>query len=300
MVLATKIDNQAKVIARPFLKWAGGKGQLLRQFESLFPKPSAIRRYFEPFSGSGAVYLYLYNQGRVQSKDAHLWDLNPTLINAWRWIRDDPMKVEEILRRLDQEYDPDNPETYYVNRERFNSLRGSNSVESAALLICLNHTCFNGLYRENRKGVFNVPIGRYRNPKILNAENLWAVSCALRETSLECRSFQHILQEAKPGDFVYFDPPYEPLNKTSQFTDYSKDGFNADDQRLLAAVFEELTRRKVRCMLSNSTAPLITELYGDLSKRHKRISLHRVIARRSINSKATNRSPVEEIVVKNF
>jgi DNA adenine methylase len=148
--------------------------------------------------------------------------------------------------------------------------------------------------------VFNVPIGRYRNPKILNSENLWAVSYALQEASLECRSFQHVLQEAKPGDFVYFDPPYEPLNKTSQFTDYSKDGFNAGDQRLLAAVFEELTRRKVPCMLSNSTGPLIAELYGDLSNRYKRISIDRVIARRSINSKATNRAPIEEIVVRNY
>jgi len=286
--------------ARPFLKWAGGKTQLLSQYGEFFPSSRCVRRYHEPFLGSAAVYLHLYNRKWIAPEQARLRDLNPSLICAWRWIKDGPQEVADHLRRLEDAYDPANPDTYYVNRERFNALRTVDSAEVAALLITLNRTCFNGLYRVNSQGAFNVPVGRYVNPRILHEENLWAVSEALQGTQLSTHTFQHTLRATKPGDFVYFDPPYEPLSRTSQFRSYSKDGFSQDDQRHLAALFERLTRRKVMCMLSNSTAPLIEELYGDLADRYGQIEIHRVKARRSISAQAKSRAPIEEIVVTNY
>ena len=288
------------VPVRPFLKWAGGKGQLLKQLEPLFPKAEDIRRYHEPFLGSAAVYLHLINSGWIQPAQARLQDLNPALICAWKAMRDEPDALIKRLRRLEKAYDPADPDTYYVNRERFNELRGVQTLEAASLLIALNRTCFNGLYRVNSTGKFNVPVGRYSNPRILDEPNIWAVHGALQGTELENTGFNATLEAAQPGDFVYFDPPYEPLSRTSTFRNYSKDGFSQDDQRDLARIFETLTDQGVKCMLSNSVAPFILELYEGLAKRHRSITLHRVQARRSISASAGSRAPIDELLVTNY
>ena len=173
-------------------------------------------------------------------------------------------------------------------------------VQVAAWMIYLNRTGFNGLYRVNSSGKFNVPVGRYSNPRILDEDNVWAVHAALRDTELENTGFAATLEAAEAGDFVYFDPPYEPLSRTSTFRNYSKDGFSQDDQRALAELFEALTERGVKCMLSNSVAPFILELYGALEARHDAITLHRVQARRSISAAAGSRAPIDELLVTNY
>jgi DNA adenine methylase len=286
--------------ARAFLKWAGGKGQLLKQLEPLFPAAADIRRYHEPFLGSAAVYLYLFNEGWIQPSQACLQDLNPALICAWSSIRDEPQALIDRLQILENAYDPGDPATYYVNRERFNALRGVQSLEAASLLIALNRTCFNGLYRVNSSGKFNVPVGRYSNPRILDEANVWAVHAALQGTVLEHTGFSATLEAAASGDFVYFDPPYEPLSRTSTFRNYSKEGFSQDHQRELAEIFEALTEKGVKCMLSNSVAPFILELYEALEKKHPNIVLHRVQARRSISAAAGSRAAVDELVITNY
>ena len=285
---------------RPFLKWAGGKGQLLEQFDALFPSPENVNRYFEPFLGSGAVFFHLMNQQRIAGIPVFLSDINGTLMDLWMHLRDEPSAVIQQLRKLQLAYDPQVPEIYYTNRERFNALGAVSSIEKSALFIALNRTCFNGLYRENSKGHFNVPVGRYANPRILDEENLWAVHQTLQGIDLQNRPYVDVLHTAQKGDFVYFDPPYYPRNKTSQFAQYSRDGFRAQDHETLTALFIELTRRGVHCMLSNSDAPFVIDLFKEAQSVCPTVQIHKVQARRTINSKATNRQAIFEVVVTNY
>lgn len=282
---------------QPFLKWAGGKGQLLTALAGRMPPE--VQGYHEPFVGGGALFFDLVRRGAIRG-EARLADVNPTVIATWRAVRDDVEAVIEHLRALDAAHDPYEPGPgYYAARDRFNALRGVASTERAALMIYLNRTGFNGLYRENSSGLFNVPVGAYKNPNIVRAASLRATSRALQGVEIEVRPFDEgLLDRARPGDFVYFDPPYEPLNATSFFTAYSKDGFTGDDQRRLAVLFEELTRRGVLCMLSNSTAPLILALYEEMAARLP-VRVDRVGARRFINSKADSRGEIDEVVVVN-
>jgi len=263
---------------RPFLKWAGGKGQLLDRYDPLFPKRYA--RYHEPFVGGGAVFFHL------RPARATLADANAELIDCYRALRDDVRGVIEALSRHPYE------------REHFYAVRALEPqelppAERAARTIYLNRTCFNGLYRVNAKGGFNVPFGRYTNPRIVDAPNLRACARALRRTRIECVPFQTILKSARRGDFVYFDPPYHPTSKTAFFTAYSAGGFRAADQRELATVYAELDRRGILLMLSNSETPLVRELYAGF--RFVELS-----ATRSINSKGAKRGAVSELVILNY
>lgn len=288
-----------RAVPEPFLKWAGGKSQLLDTFAHHLPK--RVAGYHEPFVGSGALFFSLHRAGAIQGQ-AWLSDVNPTLIGAWRAIRDELDPVLEHLRVLDAGHDRTNPgPAYYAARERFNALLGQQTPERAALLLYLNRTGFNGLYRERADGAYNVPVGRYANPSIVREPQLRAASRALKHVELRCRPFDEELREtARPGDLVYFDPPYEPLSQTSSFTSYAKGGFTRDDQRHLAEVFEELTNAGVRCMLSNSSAPLIVDLYQGLAARDRRVKVIEVSATRRINSKADSRGTVTELLVVNF
>jgi DNA adenine methylase len=263
---------------RPFLKWAGGKGQLLEQYAPLFPR--RYQRYHEPFLGGGAVFF------RLRPTRATLADGNAELIDCYCAIRGDLRGVLEALR----------PHVY--DKEHFYAVRaldpaGLPLAERAARTIFLNRTCFNGLYRVNSKGRFNVPFGRYDNPTIADVPNLRACAVALRRVRLECAPFASVLERARRGDFVYFDPPYHPVSKTACFTAYGAGGFGAEDQRELARVYAELDRRGVLVMLSNSGAPLVRELYDGFR-------LVEVRASRAINSKAAKRGAVRELVVLNY
>lgn len=269
---------------RPFLKWAGGKGQLL---PALIAKIDSVpfQNYHEPFLGGGAVFFELARSGRL-SGNIRLSDLNVNLITSYRGVRD---HVDEVISHL-LHHSGKHSEDYYY------SLRASkpdSPAARAAWLIYLNKTCFNGLYRENSKGQFNVPFGRYDNPTICDEVNLRAGAEALAGVQLEVAPFEEVLDVAASGDFVYFDPPYDPLSVTSSFTSYSGEGFGPADQARLAGAFRELDRRGVRLMLSNSLTPLVTSLYGGFAVEH-------VLARRAVNSRGDRRGRIAEVIVTNF
>jgi DNA adenine methylase len=273
--------------AQPFLKWVGGKGQLLDQLDKFFPEK--ITRYFEPFVGGGAVFFHLKH--RFPRLRAFLRDINPELINTYRAVRDRP---QELMRRLDQhaaEFKAKGDDYFYLVRSQ-HYLTGDEKkiVERAARMIFLNKTCFNGLWRVNARGEFNVPVGSYKNPRLYDEENLWAASRALQDAQLEVQDFRRNFAETRPGDFIYVDPPYHPLSTTANFTSYAKEEFGEGEQRELHAVFAEAARRGVHVMLSNSDTPFIRDLYGDFQ-------IHTVQARRAINRNGSKRGEVNEVVV---
>ena len=279
--------TQAKNI-KPFLKWVGGKGQLLNQFEALYPEQ--YNNYFEPFIGGGAVFFSLAPQR------AHINDINQTLVQTYKNIKTDVENLIDALGKLESEFlvkDADARKVmYYALREKYNSLH-TEDFERSLYFIFFNKTAFNGVYRENSKGGFNVPMGNYKNPRILDADNLRLVSSALNKTTITSQSYFDAVAKAKAGDFVYFDPPYHPLSETSSFTSYSKDAFSKEDQINLRDLFAELDRRGVYVMLSNSSAPFIQEIYSGFKQMP-------VFASRMINSKADKRGKISEVVVLNY
>lgn len=262
----------------PFLKWAGGKSRLLPSFRKYFPK--SYRRYFEPFIGGGAVFFHLLPPQAVLS------DLNPELINCYEIVRD---QVEELIELLKRQRN----EKHYFYATRKKDTGKLSALQRAARFIYLNKTCFNGLYRENRSGQFNVPFGKYKNPRICDAENLRAVSLVLQDISLKCGPFDSVLKQARKGDFVYLDPPYHPLNKTSNFTNYTKHSFRHEDQARLAEVVRTLSKRGCLVMLSNSDNELIRDLYDGFR-------IETVYAPRAINCKADRRGPISELLILNY
>lgn len=274
--------------AQPFLKWAGGKGQLLEQYERFFPAARG-GRYFEPFVGSGAVFFHL--RRRELFEEYTLSDANEDLVNCFRVVQ---QNVEELIARLEEHQRAHDKTHYYAVRalDRDPAWHAAPPVERAARMIYLNKTCYNGLWRVNSQGYFNVPMGRYKNPDIANADRLRAASEALRGVKLEVRGFEAVMDVAAPGDFVYFDPPYDPLSSTASFTSYAADDFGPDDQRRLADVFAALASQGCRVMLSNSDTDFVRDLY-----RSYRIET--VCARRAINSASDKRGPISEVVVLN-
>jgi len=268
--------------ARPFLKWAGGKTQLLPDL--LDRVPSSFSAYHEPFVGGGALFFALVGMGRITA--AFLSDINPSLIDVYTAIRDCVDDVIVALKRHlhDKAY-------YYAVR----ALKPDNLTlpERAARTIYLNKTCFNGLHRENRAGEFNVPFGRYKNPTICDEQNLRATSQALKCAEISRRHFSSVLDAAQPGHFVYFDPPYHPLSPTASFTSYDRNGFGEADQTRVRNAFAELTHRGVKVMLSNSDTPFIRALYAGYT-------ISQVHASRSVNSRGAGRGKVPEVVVCNY
>ena len=302
----------AKPLAvRPFLKWAGGKRQLLPQLRRFVPP--AFSRYFEPFLGSGAVFLDLLASGHPGSRAAVLSDTNADLIGCYAAVAN---RVEDVIRELQllaSNHEPGDRAQYYdVRDRRFNPKRRTligrkgkcdrYPADLAAMFIYLNRTGFNGLYRLNARGDFNVPIGRYANPQICDAANLRAVSVALQSLRIRvhCVSFETAVSECIDGDFVYFDPPYAPLTSTSSFTSYTAKGFNDSDQKSLQEVAIALARRGCFVVISNSTAPIITDLFEkDPAARRAGLLTHRVPARRAINSNASRRGEIDEYIITN-
>ena len=272
--------------ARPFLKWAGGKRQLLDELVARVPRE--IGTYHEPFLGGGALFFRLRTLRRFQR--AHLSDVNPELINAWRSVQ---LGLGNLLEELERLAERTLEDDYYAIRAL--DPAALTRAQRAARLIYLNKTGFNGLYRENRKGIFNVPYGHNSAPRVLDRENLLAVSQALAGTGVELEQapFSAVLERAQPGDFVYFDPPYVPLSASSSFTDYSRDGFGVNGQRELARVARELAGRGVEVLLSNSSAPLVYELY-----RGKGFQIEEITALRAINCKGEGRGAVKELLIR--
>lgn len=267
---------------RPILKWVGGKTQLLEQLEPLMPK--TFHRYFEPFVGGAAVFFNL--RARRPEMAAFLSDVNAELVNCYTAVRDD---VGSVIRELGKHvYASDH--YYEVRAWKPAELR---PAERAARTIYLNKTGYNGLYRVNRAGQFNVPFGRFTKPQFCDEDNLNACARALRGVSIEHGDFSNVLKTAKKGDFVYFDPPYVPLSPTSDFTAYIPGGFGEGEQRKLAKTFAKLAARGVNVMLSNSDTPLVRELYADFDIRV-------VYASRSVNSNAARRGKLAEVVVRSL
>lgn len=269
-----------------FLKWAGGKSQLIEQFRSLFPKK--VEHYYEPFIGSGAVFFFV--KMNLNPKSVMISDINEDLLNCFTIVRDN---VSALIKSLVVHKNNHSKEYYYSVRNLDTS--HLNNTEKASRLIYMNKTCFNGLYRVNSKSMFNVPFGDYKNPGIFSEHSLYHASQLLQDVEIKVMAFDRVLDFAKGADFIYLDPPYVPLSKTSNFTGYAKGEFGIQMQRRLAEVFKALDSRGCYVMLSNSDHPLVRVLYKEY-ERNIRI----VRARRMINSVASKRGAINEIVVRNY
>ncbi|MFH1752352.1 MAG: DNA adenine methylase [archaeon] len=268
--------------AKPFVKWVGGKRQLITKL--IHFSPAKFENYHEPFLGGGILFLKLSVLGKI--KHAFLNDVNETLMDSYKTIKKKPKELINELKKP----------KYQNNKENFLKIRAENPVdlvEKTARFIYLNKTAFNGLYRVNLKGDFNVPFGKYKNPKILDEKNILAVSNALQKDELSSLDFEKALHSVKKNDFIYFDPPYQPISKTASFTNYTKESFTEKDQKRLAKKFNELDRKGCYVMLSNSYSPLIFDLY----KGH---NFHVIKANRVINCKAEGRGKIKELIITNY
>ncbi len=266
----------------PIVKWVGGKRQLM--FELLKNMPENYNRYFEPFIGGGALFFEL------QPDNAYISDMNEELINLYQVVRDN---VDALITDLQKH---DISKEYFMeirNIDRTEEYENWSDIQKASRFIYLNRTCFNGMYRVNSKGEFNVPFGHYKNPRILDENNLINCSNLLQKTEIKHADFSEILKKVKKGDFVYFDPPYVPLSETSSFTSYTKDGFDMDMQFKLRDVCDELDSMGVNFLLSNSDTKLVDELYENYN-------IKKVFASRQINANADGRGKITEVLVRNY
>lgn len=268
--------------AKPFIKWVGGKRQLLDHIEQNLP--TEFNNYFELFIGGGALFFHL------QKQNSTLNDINEELVNLYKVVKNN---VEELIDDLKRHQN--NKEYFYQIRalDREDGYQELSPVVKASRFIYLNKTCFNGLYRVNKKGYFNTPFGSYNNPKIVDEENLRLASQNLQNVKICQGSFLEREDEIKKGDFVYLDPPYAPLSATSNFTSYTKEDFNNDMQVQLRDFCRRLNEKGAYFLLSNSSAPLIYDLYKDFT-------IVEVLAKRNINSKGDKRGAVKEVLVKNY
>lgn len=276
--------------ARPFVKWAGGKARVIDQILEYFP--DSFSGYYEPFLGGGSLYF------SISPQKGQLNDLNATLIHAYITIRDSSSSLIKDLKKLQSEYhELDDLESkslyYYERRKEFNLTRG-HSIRKASLFIFLNKTGFNGMYRENSRGEYNIPFGKHPRPLICDEQNILKISKVLKEIKITQGSYEESVLTAKSGDFVYFDPPYAPINTTSKFTQYQAGGFNEEDQIKLRDLCIDLSQKGCYVMVSNSTAPLIDELYSD------NFYLHKISVARAINSSGNKRGKIDEYLITNY
>lgn len=277
----------AKIRVPTFVKWAGGKTQLLQQYSHLFAKQ--INRYFEPMAGSGAVFFYI--QKKYKPSYTMISDTNKNLINLYIQIRDNTEQLIPVLKDYKTKHMKNPKEFYYKMRGKFNETK--DPFVKSTLLLYLNKTCFNGLYRVNSKGEFNVPMGSYKNPAIVQEANLKTASKLLHGVEIKKMNFEKILGYTQENDFIYFDPPYQPISKTSNFTSYQKTDFSDKHQKKLANVFKKLDEKNCKVMLSNSEHPLIIDLYKDYD-------IKIVKAKRMISCNGKGRGPINELVIRNY
>jgi DNA adenine methylase len=288
---------------RPLLKWAGGKRQLLPVLRGVYP--ASFGRYFEPFAGSAAVFFDLSARDRL-GHGAELIDRNADLIACYQAVRDEPDAVVRELGRLAEGHARGGSAHYYDVRDAFNRLRlqrpSRNGAASAraAMFLYLNRTGYNGLYRLNASGAFNVPAGRYARPRICDPPLIHAASAVMHASSVRLRvgTFEDAAADAQADDFLYFDPPYAPLSATAAFTTYTASGFGADEQRRLRDSVVALHQRGCHVVVSNSSAPLVLDLYEEaVTQSGGRLQLWSVPARRAINSRVDRRGPVRELIL---
>ncbi|MBZ2386385.1 DNA adenine methylase [Anaerococcus murdochii] len=298
-------DKEKIIEAKPFIKWAGGKSQLLHEIRKYYPFDEKINRYCEPFVGAGAVLFDVLNS--FDLKEVYISDINKEAINSYKVIRDDVENLIELLEEFQNEYKDLTHEErkviYYKNREEFNRLKvlkNFDSLKRAALFIFLNKTGFNGLYRENMRGLFNVPIGSYKNPKILDEDNLLNVNKKLQNVEIIHGDYKKSSDFIDNNTFVYFDPPYRPIKPTSNFTSYSKDSFTDEDQIELAEFFKQMDKKSAHLLLSNSDPKnydLNDDFFDDL---YKGFNIKRVKASRTINSNKNERGQIYEVLINNY
>lgn len=296
------------ITVKPFLKWAGGKSQLIKEIELYYPfdKLNHIKKYAEPFVGGGAVLFDILS--KYELEEIYISDVNEELINTYQVIRDNVDSLITLLKEYQNMYLPldiEQRKKYYLNkRERFNSLKSGgikqNNIEKASLMIFLNKTCFNGLYRVNKKGLFNVPMGNYKNPCICDADNLLNVSEKLKKVKIICGDYRKSKDFIDENTFVYFDPPYRPLNITSSFTAYTENLFDDESQIELANYVSELDEKGAKIVVSNSD-PKNSDVEDDFfDEIYSEQIIKRVEASRMINSKASARGKIKELLISNF
>jgi len=307
--------KQKKIVpnARPFLKWAGGKTQLLHEFDKRFPpelKSEDITNYVEPFIGGGAVFFYI-NQ-KFSFEHCYICDINEELILSYRVIKKSVKKLIKKLELFESDYfsrnDEDRKLFYYEVREKFNQKNSrinyqkynSDWIERAAQIIFLNRTCFNGLFRVNQKGEFNVPYGKYKNPDILNEDNLKDVATLLKTTQILLGDFATCSKFIDDKTFVYLDPPYRPLNVTSSFTSYSKNGFSDGDQKRLARFYKKIDKKGAKIMLSNSDPKNENPNDTFFDDLYSEYTIERVPAKRIINCIGSGRGEIAELIITNY
>jgi len=302
--------------ARPFLKWAGGKTQLLNAIEARLPdiirETGKIKRYVEPFVGGGAVFFHL--QGKYEIEEAWLYDINRELIVGYRAVQEDYLALLDKLYDIEHTYlnlsKPERKKYFYRTRDTYNKQMHefdyqeytTEWIDRATMLIYLNKTCYNGLFRQNQKGEFNTPHGRYVSPTICDADNITAAHQALQAANIVCSDFKTAEQHIDTNTFVYYDPPYRPLNKTSSFTSYFKSGFTDENQRELVEFFHKMDTRGAYQLLSNSDPKnedpddkFFENLYAGES-----ITIERVTANRNINRNGSDRGAISELIIWNY
>ncbi|MGN0554892.1 MAG: DNA adenine methylase [Candidatus Fimenecus sp.] len=299
--------NKEEKAAKPFLKWAGGKGQLLHEIEQYYPfADGKIKKYAEPFVGGGAVLFDILN--KYDLDEVYISDINAELMNTYRVIRDDIDSLIELLVALQNDFlpiDTDARKAYYLRkRARFNDLKvnGNESyrVEKAALMIFLNKTCFNGLYRVNKKGLFNVPMGAYKNPLICDNDNLRAVSEKLQRVTIVYGDYKKSADFIDESTFVYFDPPYRPITDTASFTAYTENAFNDEKQLELAKFVDEMNKKGAKIVISNSDPKNINAEDDFFEKIYATYRIKSVEATRMINCQAQARGKIKELLISNF
>lgn len=292
---------------KPFLKWAGGKGQLLPEIEKYYPfGDGRVTKYAEPFVGGGAVLFDIMSKYNLE--EVYISDINAELINTYRIIRDDIDKLISMLAVMQSEFvpmDTEHRKVYYLaKRERFNDLKvcgnESGNIEKAAIMIFLNKTCFNGLFRVNKKGLFNVPMGSYKSPMICDEENLRAVSEKLQNVKIVCGDYRESADFIDSDTFVYFDPPYRPITDTASFTAYTENLFNDEEQIELARFVDDMHRKGAKIVISNSDPKNTNtedDFFDNIYSSHK---IKRVEATRMINCNSEARGKIKELLISNF
>ena len=309
-----QLASSTKITAKPILKWAGGKSQLIEKLSSFFPREisdNTIRKYVEPFLGGGALFFYIA-QTFSNIREFYVSDINCELILVYKTIRENPYGVIEELNEIEEYYqalDSENKKNFYYSiRSIFNSERKNfdfnnytmDWIKRTSQVIFLNRTCFNGLFRVNSKSVFNVPFGDYKNPRICDPINIIEVSQVLKNAIIICSDYSNCESFVDNNTFVYFDPPYRPISRTSSFTAYSQRNFLDDEQVRLFKFYRELDRKGARLLLSNSDPKNLNKGDNFFDELYKDYFIQRISAKRSINRNGYDRGDINELVVTNF